>query len=677
MSDTVPNGLESAIGQDVQDYASQNPLAAAAPMVGVPQNQVQPPAPLTSNSFLQAATNPLVQQPTLSDSTGVSPSIRTQIAQQADKLAAANPNPNAPGAWAKSLIGGVQSALANVGNIGEVPNGAGPLYGIGKVLQGQQQQKAQASQNARADALAQSEVERNHQLTLNEQANMYHQQLVDHITGNTRLEDNAKVGQKMLSDVTSGPDAAPIIAKDVPFSDIQNRLAKGEINSANDHVLHTGNEQVGEDKDGNPIYQARYTVVGDRPNVDVPVSKDFADRYNKVFPSDSPLQEGTKVPYRTWFGKEQDITNAESAQAARDKATADITKTEDEIGLQKEYHSFGQSPDWLNALAASNGDEHKALQAMTANPSIAAKYPNLAKDAINYYGGDKVWDDLGKQRETARHDQADEEDKALKIAADKAKTSRDEAMGDVSLSGSPAYLGSIQDPRRRAMVQDIGTGRFDFQNLATIVARNPGVLEDVAAAYPQIDMGNLKQYPGLVKDYKDGNTARAMNAGATALESLNRLSDLSTPAAVVPGTVAHKKYEQQLLTTATEYAKFTIGGNGQPTEKEVSDQADKLRSRTGYAMRAPIEQAANSILDKRASYKQQWQNGTKGLVWNPQMPDMNGQVVAMGEKIANGGKPPIYRIVAPDGGVHVFNSRDQADHFSDQIFELTHPKVSN
>ena len=58
-----------------------------------------------------------------------------------------------PAGWAQAAISGVTgmaSSLAGVGNIGKVPAGAGPLYGIGKVMQYNQEQK-QAAAKEKAD----------------------------------------------------------------------------------------------------------------------------------------------------------------------------------------------------------------------------------------------------------------------------------------------------------------------------------------------------------------------------------------------------------------------------------------------------------------------------------------------------------------------------------------------
>ena len=43
------------------------------------------------------------------------PGTATQAAKNADTLAAATPNPSKPGSWARSLVGGMQSALAGGG----------------------------------------------------------------------------------------------------------------------------------------------------------------------------------------------------------------------------------------------------------------------------------------------------------------------------------------------------------------------------------------------------------------------------------------------------------------------------------------------------------------------------------------------------------------------------------
>lgn len=57
-----------------------------------------------------------------------------------------------PGDWAKSVVAGALTSMAAVGNVGEVPQGAGALYGIGKGMQYEQKQaqtqKQQQFENA-------------------------------------------------------------------------------------------------------------------------------------------------------------------------------------------------------------------------------------------------------------------------------------------------------------------------------------------------------------------------------------------------------------------------------------------------------------------------------------------------------------------------------------------------
>src|ERR1700677_3777246 len=113
----VPSSMQAAIGQAQADYEAANPVPSGTPSTPAPAPDMptsgnslteNPAAPLGVGApAMPVAPNSLNAQPPitgLSSNTGISASIASQM----DKAAAANPNPNGIGAWARNALAGVQ-----------------------------------------------------------------------------------------------------------------------------------------------------------------------------------------------------------------------------------------------------------------------------------------------------------------------------------------------------------------------------------------------------------------------------------------------------------------------------------------------------------------------------------------------------------------------------------------
>src|ERR1700685_3586200 len=142
--DLTPEQLlagQNSVPTDIVNPAAADPSASAAPAGALPMTA-------GGTDALSSLAPPVAQ------STGVSESpqdqLRRQAMQNSDQIIANASNPNAPGAIMRAIVGGMQGALAGVGNIGKVPEGAGALYGVGKVMQARQEAQRQAKQDAAA-----------------------------------------------------------------------------------------------------------------------------------------------------------------------------------------------------------------------------------------------------------------------------------------------------------------------------------------------------------------------------------------------------------------------------------------------------------------------------------------------------------------------------------------------
>ena len=411
----VPSALQQAIGQAQADYAAANPVPSGAPAVPPPPPAMpvsaspyteNPAAPIGAGApAMPIASSPYSAQPPitgLSSKTGVSGSIASQM----DKAAAANPNPSAPGAWARNALAGVQSALANA-NIGEIPKGGGAINGITMAAANAQKARAQKQAQAQAAAVAQSEIEKNHEEALDANHRRYVSEHLAHLTENKANIDNGKDTLRLMASQPSAPD---VLHEGLTWEQAQTLAAQNKLDMAQNHAYPDGEKQVGEDAEGNPIMQTTYTVVGNMKDVhlNTPEGKDFIARWNAVHP-DKPVDETTVIPGARFANIEQGLNDVETATAARDESLLQAGIKKDDLDQKLEMVKLG--PDWNVALAAAGGDPAKAVQAIMMNPRTAKLYPHIQKDVQTLYGGETGLEAVEKDIETKRHNIATETEK--------------------------------------------------------------------------------------------------------------------------------------------------------------------------------------------------------------------------------------------------------------------------
>ena len=682
----VPSALQSAIGSAQAEYAAQNPLAAPGvetpapggnPLAGV----VPPtPAPLPPSALSSLSTNP-----------GVSGGFNTQLAANQDKLAAMQPNANAPGAWARNIVGAVQktfadkaggvvdavtTGLAGAGNVGTVPEGSGKLggafYGIGKALQGvQAQQNAQQEAKDRKQA-AMSDQEYKHALALKENMDMFHQQQTAHLLSQASQDKMVSTGKQFVDMVTDGPDGAPILAENIPYSQIQSKLAQNHLDATQAHFQPTSQIQVGERKnletgDMEPVFETRYTVLGNRPNPLTPVNADFAKRWNAVFP-DEKISDGTSLPYETLSAKEQQIANYETAETARNKQLGEFELSKEQEERAVDSIPFIRSSEWQNALAHAGGDQHKALAAIESQGSdspILKAYPNVHNLVVDYNGGQKQWDEQTKSLETQRHDLADEQEKQVADNLKAMGTHKDDAQGDITLTGD-AYGKTLQaaNPGEYAEARQIGNGQMPISNLAYLARAKPRLLEEVALLYPDLKGEKLLSLVSQNKEFTSGKAGNALNAANSSYQHLAELYRDTTASALLGGPAAAKR-DADMETAVGEYARFLNFGNS-PSKEQLATARAALDPPTGLTSVAGVGNLAGSIAsgqsihpldtklaalreisnlldEKKMEYRTQWQSGMPSAAFNYAMPGEDATADQSSAFIRNGGKmsPPL------------------------------------
>lgn len=447
---------------------------------------------------------------------------------------------NQPGGWAKSLVGAAQSVLAGVGNIGKVPEGAGGLYGVGKVMQYQQEQKAQ--QQARQDKLNQQAVENKiaqqraddeHNAALgldpkskamigHENAQMVYEQTLTHQIGDAEIQRSVDDGTKLFNNLTSGENPAPVIAKDLTSGELQTQLAQNKINPTEVHAYPTGRKVVGEDKDGNPITQTTYSVAGNVPSKKIDAQT--ASFLNKYLPGQN-IQEGQELTGAQFGTLTQQASSVAAATAARNKTI------EDAGGDAKKLEEVNLGPEWNNALANAKNDPFRALTNLENNPTVKQKYPNLASDVMQAYGGPKEWESMRENRvKDAIEQQKVNQEKVTEagsIIPDdvKAKIANLKPDQQAVLNKYPNEAGAI-------MAVALGPGDLDFDKIfpVRLTKGAPGInaqtaINAIKAINPNWSEQQYKQMGTAFKDITTGPIGKQVSQYNNVLKHAAILQD--------------------------------------------------------------------------------------------------------------------------------------------------------
>jgi hypothetical protein len=185
-----------------------------------------------------------------------------------------------------------------------------------------------------------------------------------------------------------------------------------------------------------------------------------------------------------------------------------------------------------------------------------------------------------------------------------------------------------------ALVDSIGTGKIVSERMAYLLSRNPQLVDAVTAKYPDFDSSKAESYPAIYKDFTSGKTSVALNSGATALEHLQKLQTLNTPASHIPGTPAYNAYHNQLDTLAPELAKFY----GDTTVPAIAALKSTLGATLPGNRQAAIETQAQSMGKKFDNYEQQWRNAAPSASYEAPLPGVSDKA-----KDARAALDPEYR----------------------------------
>jgi hypothetical protein len=373
------------------------------------------PAPLQPDEDAAQAAGASALTPAVPLPSGLSPSIADQlnklgfasrVHQTADKLAAASPNPNAPGAWARSLVGATSSALAGFGNIASdiaagaekpVPLGApGGIVGMARALQNrkQRQQEMQTEAFQKKHAMAQEQIDMMH-------VDQARRGMAKDDPELQMLDQNATGDQALLKTYTeggiNGEGAAPLLGEGMTQQEVADLIQQGKLNPTQMHRFADGKKATGEkDKYGNPVYEQTYSVVGDSPNVTLR-DQGLVDRMNAahVTADGKPVQLNQEVPGWVFGQMSQKLQNRETAdqatRIARREADLKELSGKEKLDNQNLIEAYGQ------AYAKAHNDPNiepqdakiQAVNHMLNDPKNAGKTEQIQN---LFFGSPEKWD---------------------------------------------------------------------------------------------------------------------------------------------------------------------------------------------------------------------------------------------------------------------------------------------
>jgi hypothetical protein len=561
-------------------------------------------------------------------------SFGQKLAAAADKLGV----PAGPGGWARSIVAAGMAALGDVSAIGTVPEGAGALYGIGKVMAAQTARREEQRREAVKEK--QQVFENARQMTADERADQawemqnkmqflnLQQKRRDMDSSSRKEEDD--LNQRMFKSALENDGVET--DSNLTGSQIRDLTQKNGVDYFVGKTPYiTGRAPViGPDgksfyKDGVLQTQPTYSFVqgGQPTKVDDKLEVDI-----KKYAPELKITAGTMLNKRAMENVQLAVMNGMHTQGSLNDAASKLGLSElqlKDIQEAPEKKAIGQQIAPL--LAAHNNDVGETVDTLNriSNLTIPAGQPNagqptpdaqkatdLLRKFNQYYGSDIVANAVKSTAAMQLEKQ--------KEAAKKAAAGVQDPRGNTDLHGQ-VYLDSLEEeaPGSAAKLRQMANGQMDLSSMQRIFTKNPGVIDELAIYDPSFSNPAIKGFLKTYNNYVAGPDKTSILAGSTAVDTLSRLVAAATPTALIPGTEANKRYEELLTVAATETQKFLTGGKS-PTQQETREQEEKLRSRIPYAMGAAGRQLTQSIIDRYHGYQNDWVAAFPSKNWNYPMP---------------------------------------------------------
>jgi hypothetical protein len=393
---------------------------------------------------IQAPLAPAAAQPAAPKST-----FLTAMKDGSDKASEEqqkNGTASQPGAWARSLVAGAQSALGGVGAslgdaaaVGELPKHTNALGGV---LTG-----IARTENARSQRMTN---EQQQQLqTAKANIEMHHQQLLIQQLDEQMQQKHVDMDQQALAVLRTSPVPMETVGHNVTSDDITAMLnaPKGSPNKINTGDYTAFQSGIGDN--GRPLFD----VVKLPAKVSLNVNSYDLSNPEAAAQADKVRQVAKDI--KTWTGKDfegsDDLTGAEfnkyytmakGAEAA-DDARKEYLKEQGvkAAELNDKFAWTEIAPVWSRAISGHEQDPVEALRTLeTQHPDLIKQYPNLPELVRKNYG-ETQWEERIKANQKAVTDNKDTIDELnhgnLAGIADAAKAESVKAAAGIRLADNP------------------------------------------------------------------------------------------------------------------------------------------------------------------------------------------------------------------------------------------------
>jgi hypothetical protein len=179
---------------------------------------------------------------------------------------------------------------------------------------------------------------------------------------------------------------------------------------------------------------------------------------------------------------------------------------------------------------------------------------------------------------------------------------------------------------RTGLIDQIGQGKLSFNRLDQLLTKNPGLMADVVAKYPDFDSSKVKAYTKAYQDFTTGEESDQVIAGGVAMQHLRQLKKINddNPAEVrIPGTQAYNAYHNLLDTVTDELVTFY----GEPKTNEVI--ASKKATLGALINRdAAINEQAKAMGVRFDELEHKWKNAAPSKAYEAPLPGVSAEAKA-------------------------------------------------
>jgi hypothetical protein len=665
-------------GTDLGDtLRSENPYLSAQNRPNIPAAQPQdvtaPDIGTFSQRFADAA-----------DRIGVLPGVSGWAKSLVASAVSALPKKPAPqtpsrGQQIAGAVEGIGRSLGDAAAVGTVPAGGGALTGVFRTLAA----RGERLSNEESQRILRSESQAR---TIAVHRNIYRQDRQDRLASYKQTADmvNSMREDHNIQDNISQSELNQMLKNNPEYFHTHSGGAVGErpVFDAN------GKQQM--DSNGSPVYEPVYALAEIR-------AKDGSDGSHDVNQAESEYfkrNTGTALPVGTKLTTDQFVYLYKKAHGVEDTRNQIQKANDGELSAEnlRQVSTELQDPSIQhytamvpgNPLAGlgqarQNVEQHiaaidKQIGALQQKPGNDAAIQQLQTKRQQFTDEDKKinhvvtfgFNDAAKERyaqqaETARHNRAEEANKAAELAQKKQQGIVSNLIGDDYLKTLPVA--------QQVTVRAVGEGR---QLLPANRKEALALLEQVHQAYPDYDESKGKTWQKVSNEYRgSGQTAKKVVSYNTALEHMQDLYNNTTAEGIFnPVSKSHQDREVAMGYVANEVGNAIKNGvmSKEEGQKILADLSGGI---TPANKRERIAETARLLHDKIEEYQNKFNEGApSSAVKVPLL--ISPRAAASYDFVQNGGKsqtqpkqPPTgatHKVPGPDGKMHWTNAQGTVDY---------------